>query len=110
MLTANTRAAALGLDVEQAARHAAGHGFVLTGEQAAALGVDAAARRRLLRRSVWTVPRRGVLAVLAPDEDLRPILAATAAALAKPGSVISHERAQPDCTVCPSASPPGARS
>lgn len=86
------------------------HGLVLTREQALSVGLRAADVRRLVRRGTWTAPRRNVLCVLEkpkpspqpgpvaddPDEQphgLRPEVLATAAAIVRPASVVSHESA-----------------
>jgi very-short-patch-repair endonuclease len=93
---------------EVAAGSAAGalacrQGFVLTHPQSRAAGVSTAESRRLVRRGLWTAPRRNVLCVLPqpappPDEDdepqphgLRSEIQAAAAALVHPGHVVSHE-------------------
>jgi very-short-patch-repair endonuclease len=67
-------------------------GFVLRSAEA---GRTQAEVRTLLRRRVWSAPRRGVLAQLHPNGDARveAALAATAAALVRQGAVISHESA-----------------
>ena len=83
-------------------RLAARQGFVLTRAHARACGLTDAAIRRRVRRGVWWVPRRGVLAVVAIPEPTtgdyssiklaerrRLALACTAAARAKPGQTIS---------------------
>ncbi len=68
---------------------------MLTTTQARDAGVDRALVRRLLRRREWSVPRHGTLAVVnvGADRRARVALAAAAAALVRPGSVISHESA-----------------
>lgn len=70
-------------------------GFVLTHTQCLALGYSPAQRRTLVRRGVWSAPRRGVVAVVHPNGDVKvaATLASTAAALIRPGSVISTESA-----------------
>jgi very-short-patch-repair endonuclease len=84
-----------GPEVRRAERIALQQGFVLTTAQARDAGVDRALVRRLLRRREWSVPRHGTLAVVnvGADRRARITLAATAAALVRPGSVISHESA-----------------
>jgi hypothetical protein len=80
----------------RAARLAVRQGFVLTTVQARNAGMDPAHLRRLIRGGVWSRPRRGVLSVLPPAGDLSGgslEISATAAALARPGSVISAESA-----------------
>ncbi len=96
---------------------AVGQGFVLTRRQARAAGVSDAEQRRLVRNGTWSTPRYGVLAVVAVADDTQPAggvtapaggavpdhtaagddtrlaLAATAAALVRPGQVISHRSA-----------------
>jgi very-short-patch-repair endonuclease len=70
-------------------------GFVLTHAQCYALGFSSAQLRRLIRREIWWAPRRAVIAVVHPegDDDVRATLAASAAALLRPGSGVSHESA-----------------
>jgi hypothetical protein len=76
-------------------------GFVLTRSQARSCGLTDADVRRFVRRREWAVPRRGVVGVLPPQagggqpdrlsprgDD--PELCAAAAALVRPGSVVSH--------------------
>lgn len=83
-------------------RRAARQGFVLTCAQSRQDGLDPASRRRLLYRGSWWQPRRGVVAPfalplvdandrgqLALAQRRQHVLAATAAALARPGQVIS---------------------
>ncbi|HEY2297758.1 MAG TPA: DUF559 domain-containing protein [Jatrophihabitans sp.] len=73
-------------------------GFVLTHEQARSAGCSNADLRRLVYRREWSVPRRGVISVLPPGDGSLPggtrieVLAA-AAALVRPGAVISHTSA-----------------
>lgn len=82
-----------------AVRIARRQGLVLTPRQAQLTGLCDADVRRLVRRGIWTAPRRGVLSVLpASGEDDEPSgrdprIAATAAALARPGLVICHRSA-----------------
>jgi hypothetical protein len=81
-------------DLRQAHRVAGRQGFVLTTGQARAAGLDSARLRSLIRRKVWWTPRRGIVVVLRADDDsVIATLTATAAALARPGSVISHASA-----------------
>jgi very-short-patch-repair endonuclease len=68
-------------------------GFVATRAQARDLGMPDADVRRLVRRGVWSAPRRGVLAVVPLSDDSNAALAAAAAALVRPGHVISHRSA-----------------
>lgn len=69
-------------------------GFVLTRNQARCAGVPERLIRSLLRRKTWSLPRRGVLSVLPPEPDgVGTALAAAAAALVRPYSVISHASA-----------------
>lgn len=70
-------------------------GFGLTHAQCVALGYSPAQRCTLVRRGVWSAPRRGVVAVVHPNGDIKvaAALASTAAALIRPGSVISIESA-----------------
>jgi hypothetical protein len=65
-------------------------GFVATRAQARDLGMPDADVRRLVRRGDWSAPRRGVLAVVRLSDDSHAALAAAAAALVRPGHVISH--------------------
>jgi very-short-patch-repair endonuclease len=74
--------------------------MVLSAAQARQAGVSIATARRLVRESLWTVPRRGVLCVLPAAEahdpfphGNRPEMRATAAALVRPDSAVSHESA-----------------
>jgi very-short-patch-repair endonuclease len=99
----------LGADCERAGpalRLAARQGFVLTRDQLRGCGQGEAAIRRGLRRGTLWSPRRGILAVAAvpepePDdvpgrrlaERRRAALAATAAALANQGHVVSGRSA-----------------
>lgn len=91
---------------EPALRLAARQGFVLTRDQLRACGQDEAAIRRELRRGTLWSPRRSILAVVVlpePDADdvpgrrfaerRRAALAATAAALANGGHVVSGRSA-----------------
>ncbi len=68
---------------------------MLTTAQAYALGYSREQLRTLVRRRCWSVPRRGVLAVIHPagDTKVQAALAATAAALVRAGSIVSHESA-----------------
>lgn len=74
-------------------------GFVLNHDQARDAGLTGADVRRFARRGMWTAPRRGVLCVLpAPQQQwqdsphgMRPEIRATAVALARPDTVVSHE-------------------
>lgn len=93
-------AAALSVnDRTPAGRLACGQGFVLTHPQARAVGLTTADVRRLVARKEWTAPRRGVLCVLPPAHEpyqdsphgLRPEIMASAVALPRPDTVISHE-------------------
>ena len=70
-------------------------GFVLSVAQARAAGLTSAQLRSLVRRRIWSAPRRAVLAVLDPGTDAydRAALAAAAANLTLPESVASHESA-----------------
>lgn len=69
-------------------------GFVLSYEQAIASGMTPAQLRRHIRAGRWTRLRRAVFTpVRIPDGDAREALEAAAAALAWPGSVVSHESA-----------------
>lgn len=99
--TAQSDACACAGPVEQLA---ARQGFVLTRAQARACGMNEAGIRRRVRRGTWWTPRRGVLAVVrvpAPepgDEVARRLarrrriaLAGAAAALARPGQVVSGD-------------------
>jgi hypothetical protein len=76
-----------------AARLALRQGFVLTRAQAIAVGLGPPEQRRLLHRGTWSQPRRGILSVLPAGHPGAPETGATAAALARPGSVITHESA-----------------
>jgi hypothetical protein len=78
---------------DAAVRLALTQGFVLTRQQARSAGVPAARLRRLVRAGTWCTPRYGVLAVMPVTHDIEAALAATAAALARPGHVISHRSA-----------------
>ena len=84
---------------------AARQGFVLSPAQARAAGVDAAEVRRHLRAGRWWQPRRGVLSPVRfgpPPDDPGPArtherrlhaVRATAAALTRPGQVVSGRSA-----------------
>lgn len=88
-LSEQTRAGAL----------ASSQGFVLTHAQARDAGLINADVRRLVNRKQWSAPRRGVLSVLpaprTPSQEgphgLRPEIRATAVALSRPDTVVSHE-------------------
>ncbi|MEO8888817.1 MAG: type IV toxin-antitoxin system AbiEi family antitoxin domain-containing protein [Jatrophihabitantaceae bacterium] len=85
------------------------HGFVLTRQQVRAAGMPDAELRRLVRRRLWTGSWRGVLSVLPPQPLVAgnpgatgsaagaygdaPQVIAAAAALAHPGSTVSHRSA-----------------
>jgi hypothetical protein len=81
--------------VDRACAFALRQGFVLTNAQARAAGLIDAELRSLVRRREWSSPRRGVLAVIHPDTDAHAhaALAATAAALVRANTVVSHESA-----------------
>lgn len=65
--------------------------FVLTRDQVRRVGVPDPRVRSLLRAKKWSNPRRGVLSVLPPQPHGRgPAIAAAAAQLLRPYSVISH--------------------
>ena len=66
-------------------------GLVLSCAQARTAGLPDAQVRRLLRRGTWTSPRYGVLSIVPRVAD--PALAGSAAALCRPGTVISHATA-----------------
>ena len=75
-------------------------GFVLTRSQARRCGLADADVRRFVRRREWAVPRHGVVGVLPPRPGgppdrlspggADPEVRAAAAALVRPGSVVSH--------------------
>lgn len=70
-------------------------GFVLTTAQSYELGYSREQVRTLARRALWSIPRRGVLALVHPGGDAKvaATLAATAAALVRSGATVSHESA-----------------
>ena len=67
-------------------------GFVLTRDQARGCGMADADLRSLVRRELWTAPRRGVVSPLTPTVATTEI-AATALALVRPDTVVSHTSA-----------------
>jgi len=75
--------------VDQALRQ----GFVLRRRQALSAGLTESHLRRLVRRGTWSLPRHGVLGVLPRSDAIDGSLRATAAALVRPGHVISHRSA-----------------
>jgi len=68
-------------------------GFVLRRRQALSAGLTESHLRRLVRRGTWSLPRHGVLAVLPHADAIAGSLRATAAALVRPGHVVSHRSA-----------------
>jgi hypothetical protein len=74
-------------------RIAVGQGFTLTVQQAVSAGLSRSAARWLVRQGAWTAPRRGVLGVLPAGSDGERVVAATSAALIRPGFMVSHESA-----------------
>lgn len=79
----------LGEAVDRALRQ----GFVLRRHQLRACGVADTTVRRLVRRGTWTAPRRGIVALVAAGTATGPALAACAAAVCRPGHIISHRSA-----------------
>jgi hypothetical protein len=75
--------------VDQALRQ----GFVLRRRQAFSAGLTESHLRRLVRGGTWSLPRHGVLGVLPRSDAIDGSLRATAAALARPGHVVSHRSA-----------------
>jgi hypothetical protein len=75
--------------VDQALRQ----GFVLRRRQALSAGLTESRLRRLVRSGTWSLPRHGVLGVLPRSDAVDASLRATAAALVRPGHVISHRSA-----------------
>jgi very-short-patch-repair endonuclease len=73
-------------------RRAARHGFVLLRSNSTLTDAQIDAR---IRREELSAPRHGVIAVIHPrgDDRVSKVLAATAAALVRRGSVVSHESA-----------------
>jgi very-short-patch-repair endonuclease len=81
-----------------AERLALTQGFVVTRAQARAAGLSDAQVRSLLRRRSWNSPRRSVLSPLGPRGGEGPAASsdeveATAAAVVRPRTVISHDSA-----------------
>jgi Transcriptional regulator, AbiEi antitoxin len=72
---------------------AVGQGFVVTRSQVRAAGVSDAEVRRLVRNGTWATPRHGVLSIIPDADGVGRATAATAAALVRPGHVISHRSA-----------------
>lgn len=74
-------------------------GLVVARGQVRELGISDAEFRSLVRRRTWTVPRRGVVCPLPPSSDPQAVsgsaseIRATATALLRTGSVISHRSA-----------------
>jgi hypothetical protein len=68
-------------------------GFVVTPAQARMAGVDRAELRRQLRSGQWHSPHRGTICPRPLSADEAPAMAATGAALMRPGAVISHRSA-----------------
>src|SRR5260221_7532278 len=81
--------------VHRAERIALTQGFVLTVGQARAAGITSAQARSLVRLRQWFSPRRATLGIVNVGTDAlgRAALAASAAALVRGGSVVSHESA-----------------
>ncbi|WP_375477273.1 DUF559 domain-containing protein [uncultured Jatrophihabitans sp.] len=110
---ADLRRAAGGAELAVAVEVALRQGFVLTTAQARAAGVTPGRYRTLLRKRLWTQPRRGVLSPLAPTPPRTPRFGpkprpggsafvphghavqihATAASLVRPDTFVSHESA-----------------
>jgi hypothetical protein len=78
-----------------AARLAMQQGFVLRPAQWQAAGITPARRRSLVRRKVWSAAARSISAVVHPGADdlSRAALAAAAAVVLRPSTVVSHESA-----------------
>jgi very-short-patch-repair endonuclease len=87
------RARELSPNGDAAARAAVAQGFVPTPAQARAAGLADTVVRGRVRRGEWDRPRHGVLSVVPTRDDTRLAVAATAAALVRPGHVISHRSA-----------------
>ncbi|HEY3713966.1 MAG TPA: hypothetical protein VGL39_05510 [Jatrophihabitantaceae bacterium] len=68
-------------------------GFVLRRHQVRACVVADATVRRLIRAGIWSAPRRDVVAVVTPSPAIDRAIAACAAAVCRPGHVISHRSA-----------------
>ncbi|HEY3712964.1 MAG TPA: hypothetical protein VGL39_00455 [Jatrophihabitantaceae bacterium] len=93
----DARARELAVQGDAAIAIALNQGFVLTRSQARASGRPDAEVRRLVYGGAWSAPRHGVVAAVPATDDARPALEATAAALVRPGHVISHRSAaEPD--------------
>ena len=68
-------------------------GFVVRRRQLPACGLADATVRRLIRSRTWSAPRRGVVAIVPPSSETDPAIAACAAAVCRPGHVISYRSA-----------------
>lgn len=90
---ARARDLAHGASIPGVVERALQQGFVLRRRQLHACGVADATVRRLIRRQSWSAPRRGVVAVIPPAPATDPAIAACAAAVCRPGHVISHRSA-----------------
>jgi hypothetical protein len=75
--------------VERALRQ----GFVVSRVQLRACGLPDAVARRRVRRRIWSVAGRGVVALIPPSRDTDLAVAATAAAFSRAGQVVSHRSA-----------------
>jgi hypothetical protein len=79
-----------GLTADASVRLAHRQGFALTRAQARATGMSDAEVRRLVRAGDWYAPHYGVVTTVRPDDErMRHALAASAAALVRPGHAIS---------------------
>ena len=94
------RADAAGTALEAAVDLTCRQGFALSTRQAIDCGVSESTIRTLLRRRRWSRLRRGALSPLAPRDRLAHIphglalpVRAAGAALARPGTVVSHDAA-----------------